>query len=212
MESSPSPKNPLDNNEGHTRQNTKGVKYSRHVKVAQIRHLNEYSQEEVDAIWYDPDEYAKMKEDINLTVEMNKDNEPLGPDRCWRGVEYRTYEGQRRRQHNKYSALYAVLDEQEAQWDQNIMDEDAITAIYINHSAPCMEAAWQLGIADEKYVLSHCHCRSHRQAFLLEIINSSKDTRLREVEPTLKHPMSPAPKTRNGVRNSKRVLLHPAAA
>jgi hypothetical protein len=218
MESSPCQKTPLDNNERHTRRKTKCVKYFRHVKVAQVRHLDEYSQEEVDAIWYDPDEYAKMKDECIVTVEINMDNEPLGPDRCWRGLEYRTHEGQRQRQKNKFSALYAVLDEQQAQWDQNINDEDAITAIYINHSVPCMEAARQMGIADEKYVLSLTHTRhrrsqtGHHQALLLEIINSSKDTRLREVEPTLKDVISPVPKTRNGVRNSRRILLHPAAA
>jgi len=71
-------------------------------------------------------------------------------DHCFRGLEYRTREGARRRQTNKITAITAVLDEQDRQIYEGIWDPEALADVYRQNSAHCIDSAFLLGLRDEQ--------------------------------------------------------------
>jgi hypothetical protein len=119
--------------------------------IFDILHLDDMTDEEVDSIWYDPEEYKEIKVSYQSTVMMMESGEPLPEEEhTSRGLEYRTQEGAWARHENKRDACNAVLDEQDRQWQDEADDHNMISRIYIEHSQRCAEAAAERGKSDEQ--------------------------------------------------------------
>jgi hypothetical protein len=67
-----------------------------------------------------------------------------------RGLEYRYREGALRRKANKLNALYAVLDEQERQWNRGTGTDEDLREAYLRNSEFCRDAARAMGMQDEQ--------------------------------------------------------------
>jgi len=116
-----------------------------------IPHLNEYTDEEIAAVWFDPHEYAMMKNEYKDTVFLMECGQVLDEvEHTGRGLEYRTQDGAWARYENKRDAYNAVLDEQDIQWKEDYDDDEALRRVYLNHSTKCSEAAHKLAMRDAR--------------------------------------------------------------
>lgn len=133
----------------------KGVKFvEERNEVYPITHLDDIPEEEVNATWYDGNEYAEIKQSYQLTIFMMEAGEQLNAEEhTSRGLEYRTQEGAWARYENKRDAYNAVLDEQDRQWQEDQDDEEKISQIYLEHSTKCAKAAADRAKADESEAL-----------------------------------------------------------
>lgn len=114
-----------------------------------IPHLNDFSDEEVAAIWYEPVNYAEMKSEYKGTVFLIECGTILDEqEHTARGLEYRTQEGAWARYENKRDAYNAVLDEQDIQWKEDSDDPEELRNVYLQHSTKCSVAAHQLACKD----------------------------------------------------------------
>ncbi len=125
------------------------------TEIQEVPHVNDLESEDVAEIWYCKRDYEVIKATYMTTVRMMAsgstsllfENEE---DHCFRGLEYRTREGARRRQGNKITAITAVLDEQDRQIYEGIWDPEALAEVYRRTSAHCTDAAFLLGLRDEQ--------------------------------------------------------------
>jgi hypothetical protein len=128
---------------------TKSARFSETNEVFPIKHLDEFSDEEVRAIWYDANEYAEIKNNYKATIFMMECGKQLHEhEHTSRGLEYRTQEGAWARYENKRDAYNAVLDEQDLQWKEDTDDWDALSRAYLEHSSKCAKAAFEIGLQD----------------------------------------------------------------
>jgi hypothetical protein len=128
---------------------TRSVRIAEEHEIFYITHIDEFSDEEVAAIWYEANDYANMKLDYKSTVFLMECGKPLpGDEHTCRGLEYRTQDGAWARYENKRDAYNAVLDEQDLQWKKDIDDPEALSRVYLQHSTKCAVAAAELGKQD----------------------------------------------------------------
>jgi hypothetical protein len=128
------------------------VAFTSMVRVMGVLHLDDFSDEEVQACYCDDTEFMSMKTDVKVTaklVEMG-DLPNDTSNYCRRGTEYRTGEGARRRLFNKKGGRDVVFDEQDAQWDCDIFDQDAIASLYVAATRHCQIEAHRLALQDER--------------------------------------------------------------
>lgn len=131
---------------------SKSLKFSDMNEVFHIYHLDDISDEQVAATWYNAKEYAEIKSSYQATIFMMESGEDLsGDEHTSRGLEYRTQDGAWARYENKRDAYNAVLDEQDRQWKVDRDDDEKISRIYLEHSTKCARAANARAIEDEKH-------------------------------------------------------------
>jgi len=131
---------------------TKSVRFSEDAhELFLIPHLDEFTEEEMISIWYEPNDYSNMKNEYKDTVFLIECGKGLDEvEHTARGLEYRTQEGAWARYENKRDAYNAVLDEQDAQWKGDYDDDEALRRVYLEHSAKCAVNANRLAIADAR--------------------------------------------------------------
>lgn len=120
------------------RRTMKAVTFFPHVLVKPTTHLNDYTPQEHAQTFYSEADYKTMRKECMSTLKYFSDDGQLlskkmrkakktkrntsvggatdrdGDDAlCFRGLEYRTPQGQQRRSHFKYQGLDTVLDLQE---------------------------------------------------------------------------------------------------
>jgi hypothetical protein len=128
----------------------KVVTFQQSVKAKKTLHINNYTEEEIQACWFDDDESKQMKEEFRLAANLAMNG--LLPQESSRGLELYTKEAQSRRQH-KATAREEVLDEQELQWDEGAYDPEYIAQIYEAASASSRARARSTGFQDELFSL-----------------------------------------------------------
>lgn len=129
---------------------TKSVRFSENNQVFPVKHLDEFTEEDIQAVWYDVKEYTEIKNNYKLTLYMMDCNKSLPQDHTSRGLEYRTQEGAWARYENKRDAYNAVLDEQDLQWKEDKDDHDMLAYVYLEHTVKSREAARLVGEQDAK--------------------------------------------------------------
>jgi hypothetical protein len=124
-------------------------------QVFTIPHIDDLSEAEVADVWYGRTDYDTMKHSfIPIIRKMTKGEKVDETNReTTRGLEFRTRQGAIRRQHNKLEAISAVLDEQELQHNMGMRDDEKLRKVYLSCSLHCSDAAYQLGIQDENYII-----------------------------------------------------------
>ena len=116
-----------------------------------IPHVDDLPEEEVNAVWYEREDYDRMKQALVPVIRRLMKGEKVAENNneTARGLEFRTREGAIRRQHNKLDSINAVLDEQDRQKTMRINDDEKLREIYLSRSAHCLEEARELGMKDE---------------------------------------------------------------
>ena len=128
----------------------KTVSFSSKVHVRATLHINEYTNEEIHATWFNAGEFETIKKDVKFALDLfqagllDEDSESY----CRRGLEYRTKIGMRRRMMNKELARSVVLDEQERQWTFGLDDAAEIARIYIAAAQHCYKSALETAFQD----------------------------------------------------------------
>jgi hypothetical protein len=130
-----------------------------------IREYTYYSrplcEEEMTSLWYTKEEYALMKRSSSFTVRLmmglqceegsidGADDEEI----CTRGLESRTRRGAKTRRQNVFSAIDAVILEQERQRDMSSFNDIyTLARVYRDASASCSLDAWLVAQNDANAV------------------------------------------------------------
>lgn len=130
----------------------KTIKFAERVKVRMTTHVNDYTDDELKACWYNGDEFKAIRADVRFAAGlvssgmMNQDT----PYHCRRGVECKTRENTARRQQERLNALYAVFDEQDLQTDSCVYDPEYIAHAYKAASAASKTHARAVALRDER--------------------------------------------------------------
>lgn len=129
---------------------SKILRFAAEDEILLIRHIDDFSDDEVAAIWFDQQYYADIKSEYkSIIVTMERGQHMEGDDVTCRGLEHRTQEGSWARFQIKRDSYNAVLDEQDRQWKVDCDDDEKISCIYKNHSHKCARKAHQMGLMDE---------------------------------------------------------------
>jgi hypothetical protein len=123
-------------------------------EVFHIPHIDDFEQDVIQAVWYQQDEYAAMKVGLVSTIKkmMRGEEIPENNQSTVRGLEFRTRKGALRRQHNKLTAITAVLDEQDRQFSEGIFDEVLLSETYMGCSHHCMNLSHSIGKRDTEAI------------------------------------------------------------
>ena len=129
----------------------RSASFSPHVRVKRTLHINNYSDDEVEATWYGDSDFQRIHDEINYTVDLIEKSEHIDTSKyCTRGLEFRTRAGAQQRRRNKIDARNATLDEQDFQWTEGLNDPDMLSKVYQRKSHTCLVAAHMAGLMDEK--------------------------------------------------------------
>ena len=131
------------------------VTFSEEVCVRKTINNEDYAREEKLATWSTVQEFDEMKAARRSTVNIMERRNPSVDDgqHCFRGLEFRTREGSRRRQFNQVDAAMAVMDEQEAQLQSGINDPEKLAHVYIICSSHCQDNAHERALNDQRAAL-----------------------------------------------------------
>lgn len=119
----------------------KSLAFSAENEVFEIPHINDFTDDDIAATWYDAEDYAEIKADYQCVIFMMESGERISDEHTTRGLEYRTQQGAWDRYENKRDAYNAVLDEQDRHWKKDIDDPEAIRRVYVEQVAKCQRAA-----------------------------------------------------------------------
>ena len=127
----------------------KSVRFAEQIEILFVERIDDYTEEELDAVWYNVNDFNAIKHEIQKIVKLMEVGVTVPPNKeSTRGLEHRTRKGALLKFHNKRTAYCAVLDEQDDQWKNGIFDSNAIAKVYLKHSATCQAAAARIGQKD----------------------------------------------------------------
>jgi hypothetical protein len=131
----------------------KQVTWSKRVTVKKIRSHNHYADEEVDGVWYSPEDYITIKKGCIQTLKlMHKPDFQENDQYSARGLEIRTRQAARKRKEIKTFAAQAVLDEQELQDETGETDPERVREVYRETSSISQSQAQFMGMRDQEAV------------------------------------------------------------
>lgn len=129
----------------------KSVSFHPSVSVRKTIHINNYTDDEIDACWYNDKERQDIRGDIHFVVNLIS-NDLLRQDTeeySRRGIDCRTRENVARRQKLRSLAWYSVFEEQDTQFDVGIFEPECIAYAYNATSAAASEIARSTALKDE---------------------------------------------------------------
>ncbi|KAL3920088.1 MAG: hypothetical protein SGILL_003435 [Bacillariaceae sp.] len=143
---------------------SKRVSFFASVKVQFVECLDEYSQEEKVASWFNREDFDQFKRDRRSTVKvMDQGNRQVDDGHHYfRGVEAKTRIGSQRKQWNMIEASMVVFDEQMHHQQYPIDSETTVQAIAASYSsvvADARAAAAERGLHDQHAALDACVAR-----------------------------------------------------
>ena len=127
------------------------IRWCGQLRVQEIRHCNNMSERERDAVWMNEMDYKMIKNMAKTTVLMMMKGTVIDeddPDFCERGLEGRTRKGSKVRSSNKLRTRMAVLNEQELQQQEGFDDPEFLAMASIDSSFACRELAQKRGEED----------------------------------------------------------------
>ena len=132
------------------RRRKKSVTFSPSVLMYRTMHIKNFTDEEIDNTWYNAEEMKSIvNECVKIIAFMDSTGAPSSSE-CFRGLEFRTPQGQKKRTTHRFCAIDAVLREQDAQWEYEENDINQIRASYRAYSKPSRAEALRIGLEDAK--------------------------------------------------------------
>jgi hypothetical protein len=128
------------------------------AKVAnqiEIPHINDFEQEIIEAQWFTVDEMQEIRDSVKETARIMSLNgkqiiEDDDEEFCFRGLEHRTKQGRRKRNHNKNRAWEAVQAEQHFKGTGG--DVTSISFSYTSQTYESRQEAIERAKADEECI------------------------------------------------------------
>ena len=124
----------------------KRVSFSRYAAVQEIPTLDTYSDDEIEASWFQDYDMMRMKQTARTEaklVEWGRSEKIL-----FRGLESKTRDGAERKRTLRMNAYLAVFFEIECQDENNCRSDEAIARAYSFYSQPSAMSAQALGEQD----------------------------------------------------------------
>ena len=135
----------------HESETRKTVSFGGIVAVHEVMSRYDYTSDEAEASWFDPDEMRRMK-DLSRSearlLDWGHFNTHNGEETT-RGLESRTRDGIRQKRRNRMDAYGAVFCEIEFQHQEGFVDDNAIADAYYMASQQSLVSAQLLAEHDE---------------------------------------------------------------
>ena len=112
------------------------VSFTKMVAQYHVLHLNDYTDDEIDACWYERCEMKAMKHEVKRTVKKIVNGTPLNDENdkflgeCAIGLEGFTPDGSQIKLSQRRDAIDALLDEQDDQIMYNFSNPQALADAY----------------------------------------------------------------------------------
>ena len=104
----------------------KSVSFASYSEQYYVLHINDYTQDEIDATWYTHEELKQVKARVRNTLKKVRHGIPLLPkDDCFMGLESYTPHGLEMKHQQRFNSISVVLDEQETQKSSEMKTEDS---------------------------------------------------------------------------------------
>eukprot|EP00980_Cylindrotheca_fusiformis_P027758 scaffold22558_cov116-Cylindrotheca_fusiformis.AAC.7 len=136
----------------------KKITFNKTVGVNTIPNLDSFSLPEMEALWFVPDDYARMEDECDETASYMDTGQPLVEEMCPRGLEAWTVDGEQKKEWNVQEAIEKVWQAQLEQW-QSAKDTsecwEYIRGEYLSTSKRCSRDARTMGIKDEENVQTY---------------------------------------------------------
>mmetsp|Transcript_84063 Transcript_84063/g.126012 ORF Transcript_84063/g.126012 Transcript_84063/m.126012 type:complete len:292 (-) Transcript_84063:223-1098(-) len=129
------------------------VRFHGRVQFKTIRHVTEFSDDEIVAGWYRKKDFMRMSEEVSEIAQMvaQGTESHKGEELCIRGLEHLVEEDVADyRAEKMIASIDAVLDEQDQQRDEEIEDAATIASIYTEIVSPLLREAYLVGLRDAK--------------------------------------------------------------
>ena len=163
------------------------------LQIQDTLHVEDYTQEEIDLCWYQREEYRSMTaQSIEMLKQMEAGMEPDAWD-SYRGLETWTDSGKRLLEDDICHSIDVVLDEQDRQWDEDIIDEDIMAEMYHEATESSTQLAFNLAMIDELEVRTELHQQRLNPFVLLEVQPSESAPASTELEPSNRPSSCPDP-------------------
>jgi len=107
----------------------KRVSFLSHAEVYEIETTEEYTDQELDACWFTPDEYDEIVWKNQQTI-RRASSQSLRRDDCMRGLESQLHEAYLKRRRIKDISICTVLNEQMKQRQLNKWDPEQLREVY----------------------------------------------------------------------------------
>eukprot|EP00534_Pseudo-nitzschia_fraudulenta_P007733 CAMPEP_0201142596 /NCGR_PEP_ID=MMETSP0851-20130426/4247_1 /ASSEMBLY_ACC=CAM_ASM_000631 /TAXON_ID=183588 /ORGANISM="Pseudo-nitzschia fraudulenta, Strain WWA7" /LENGTH=214 /DNA_ID=CAMNT_0047416313 /DNA_START=77 /DNA_END=721 /DNA_ORIENTATION=+ len=132
----------------------KSVGFHPNVLVFNTKHLNDYTDDEIQRCWYDGREMSAIASDcLDIVSSIQENGHFISSPHYLRGLECRSRLGSAKRAENKFCGVDSVLEAQESQWESRQHDKDKIRNNYRVYSAPCHAEARRIGLEDEMHAM-----------------------------------------------------------
>lgn len=133
------------------------ISFAEYTTIRSTIHIDDYSDDEVVATWYDEKELQGIKSSIKAILMRESHNDADNDDvdftqseePCSRGLEGFTTFGAAQKKSNKADAAMAVFSEQESQLNYGIVNEDVIAVLYARLTRHCQAVAHCRALQDE---------------------------------------------------------------
>jgi len=135
------------------RQRERKLRFHGRVQFKTIRHVSDFSEEEIIEGWYRKKDFMRMSEEVSDIAQLiaNGTETYKGEELCIRGLEHLVEEDVADyRAEKMIASIDAVLDEQDEQRDEDVFDGDIIAEIYTEIVTPLQREAYLVGLRDAK--------------------------------------------------------------
>ena len=131
----------------------KRVGFRESVAVRQVIHIDDYSDEEIAACWYDRLEFKVIKEEVQFVAKLLKEGRVQVDHPCVRGFEHKCPVTGPQKRAVRDAGIDAVLDEQDYQDDNGLCDQLYIARAYTAVTSEVADEAYQQGLRDQYIAL-----------------------------------------------------------
>lgn len=122
----------------------------------EVLEFDMYEVHERDSVWYTRDEYDIIKARNSLIIKMMKTGTfEESDEHSFRGLEHKLKEGFKKRRTHKFSALNAVLEEQDKQYNKSTSDQEIIAKAYREVTLAAKEDAFENACRDAENSLCY---------------------------------------------------------
>ncbi len=133
------------------RRETRRVSIDDRVGVQVTIPRDDISPEEYNATWYSHEEYGTISQSCCKQISKLNRGELLKDKKyCARGLESHTHTQSLAKRMNRSLAYQAVLEEQDRQYREGILNDDALACIYHAANSGCQLWANVVGLDDQK--------------------------------------------------------------
>jgi hypothetical protein len=135
------------------KQRARKVRFHGRVQFKTIRHVADFSDEEIVEGWYRKKDFIRMSEEVSEIAQLiaNGKETYKGEELCIRGLEHLVEEDVADyRAEKMIASIDAVLDEQDEQRDEDEYDMEIIAEIYTEIVTPLLREAYLVGLRDAK--------------------------------------------------------------